>query len=65
MNVLRAETAQDVGCSQEHSRYQVIALGRAHNLSECDIQGRTLLLTCRGGCKTKAQFSVLCGDIPT
>ena len=28
MNVWRAETAQGVGCSQEHSRYEVIALGR-------------------------------------
>ena len=37
MNVWRAEMAQGVGCSQEHSRYVVIALGRAHNLSECDI----------------------------
>ena len=37
MNVWRAETVQGVGCSQEHSRYEVIALGRAHNLSECDI----------------------------
>ena len=37
MSVWRAETAQSVECSQEHSRYEVIALGRAHNLSECDI----------------------------
>ena len=37
MRVWRAETAQIEGCSQEHSRYEVIALGRAHNLSEWDI----------------------------
>ena len=37
MSVLRAETAEGEGCSQEHSWYEIIALGRAHNLSECDI----------------------------
>ena len=37
MNVWRAEMALGVECSQEHSKYKVIALGRAHNLSECDI----------------------------
>ena len=57
MSVLRAETVQGDGCSQEHSRDEVIALGRAHNLSECDI--------CRGGYKTKGYFSVLCRDITT
>ena len=30
---------QGKGCSQEHSRYEIVALGRAHNLSECNIQG--------------------------
>ena len=39
MSVLRAETAQGEGCSQEHSRYKIVALGRAHNLSEYDTQG--------------------------
>ena len=37
MNVWRAEMVHGIGCSQEHMRYKVIALGRAHNLSECDM----------------------------
>ena len=48
MNVWRAETAEGVGCSQEHSRYEVIV--RMRYLRDPFVTGTQG--DCRGGYKT-------------